>query len=250
MSKAKPVRLWEIDTLRGVAVILMALFHLFWNLQHFSLSQIDVLSGGWQIFARAIGSTFMGVLGVSLWLDAARRAQTRQQLWTRNLRRMIILLACASLVTIATVITTPTAFVRFGILHLAAVAVVLGTPFVQAPQWVSLVGGITVLLSTALIAQASPSTSWLIPFGVVPPGVSMVDYYPIVPWFGMSLLGIAFGKWFYPNGNRRFTLPQLNRVPFAPLLATLQFLGRHSLAVYLLHQPILYGLVLVVTLLI
>lgn len=69
----------------------------------------------------------------------------------------------------------------------------------------------------------------------------MSDYYPLVPWFGFALLGIWAGWRLYPGRTRRFTLPDLAHV--APIRA-LSFLGRHSLVIYLVHQPVLLALLI------
>lgn len=65
-------RLWELDALRGLAVVLMVVFHLTWDLQFLGLVAVDVFSRPWQIFARGIGSLFIFLLGVSLVLSSAR----------------------------------------------------------------------------------------------------------------------------------------------------------------------------------
>jgi uncharacterized membrane protein len=241
-------RLWEIDAARGLAVVLMAFFHLMWDLQFFGLSDVDVFSPGWQLFARSIGSTFIFLLGLSLTLDAARlTSPSLAIILKRNLRRGAQILFCAMLVTAATYFLIGSAFVRFGILHLAAFSILLGSFFVLRPGWLSVAAGVAVLaLSTVMPGLAASANSALfLPLGIAPPGLQMVDYYPLVPWFGMALLGIAAGKLVYPNGQRRFTLPDLGS---QPLICSLRFLGRHSLAVYLLHQPILIALVFLVSL--
>jgi uncharacterized membrane protein len=74
-------------------------------------------------------------------------------------------------------------------------------------------------------------------------GRYMVDYYPILPWFGIALLGVFVGHTLYPGGTPRFTLPDLSQR--APIRG-LTFLGRHSLLIYLVHQPILLGFLFVV----
>ena len=85
------------------------------------------------------------------------------------------------------------------------------------------------------------SFPWLIWLGIKQEGVYMVDYYPILPWFGLALLGIFVGYTLYPQGVRRFSLPNLASLP--PLRG-LRFLGRHSLLIYVIHQPILIGLLM------
>ena len=65
-----------------------------------------------------------------------------------------------------------------------------------------------------------------------------VDYFPLVPWFGVTLLGIAVGDWLYCGDKRRFRMPDLSR--YKPV-KMFQWAGQHSLVIYLLHQPIIAG---------
>jgi uncharacterized membrane protein len=79
---------------------------------------------------------------------------------------------------------------------------------------------------------------WLLWLGIRQMGRYMVDYYPLLPWFGVALLGVFFGLTLYPGGRPRFELADLS--PKFPLPA-LTFLGRNSLVIYLVHQPIILG---------
>jgi uncharacterized membrane protein len=72
----------------------------------------------------------------------------------------------------------------------------------------------------------------------------MVDWYPILPWFGVVLIAIFLGHAFYPAGKRRFEIPDWSRVP---VLRQIAFLGKHSLLIYLVHQPVLIGILYGVT---
>ena len=65
----RQTRLWEVDTLRGVAIVLMVFFHFVWDLSYFGLYQANVLVGPWQTFARFIATLFIFVMGVSLTLS-------------------------------------------------------------------------------------------------------------------------------------------------------------------------------------
>lgn len=75
----------------------------------------------------------------------------------------------------------------------------------------------------------------MLPFGVVPEGWMMPDYRPLLPWFGVVLIGLGFGDIVYGGGTRPGILPQKTPVVARPLLP----LGRNSLLIYLVHQPIL-----------
>ena len=235
-------RLWEIDTARGVAVLLMAYFHLMWDMQFFGLSNIDVFSVSWQRFARGIGSTFMFLMGLSFTLAANRRPMSALSLFSQHIKRGLQLLIAAAIVTIVTYFTVGDSYVRFGILHLAGVSIILAYPFVRAHSSFSLISGLSLILMWYWLDhlhRIGVTTTWLLPFGLAPPGMNMVDYYPLIPWFGAVLMGIAAGQFLYPHGQRRIDFPDMGQlIP----MRVLRWTGRHSLAIYLLHQPLLIAM--------
>ncbi|RIK33561.1 MAG: hypothetical protein DCC55_34725, partial [Chloroflexi bacterium] len=63
--------------------------------------------------------------------------------------------------------------------------------------------------------------------------------FPLIPWFGVVLLGVFLGNTFYGQQGRLVPLPDW---PAAPPARLLQFLGRHSLTIYLIHQPLLVAI--------
>ncbi|HMQ32639.1 MAG TPA: heparan-alpha-glucosaminide N-acetyltransferase [Chloroflexaceae bacterium] len=235
--KLRPsARFWEVDAARGVAVLGMVFFHFMWDLQFFGLSSVNVFSTPWQIFARSIGTTFTFLLGLSLWLIATRLSP--QTLRHYVIRRGVTILGLGLLISLGTRLFVGDAYVRFGILHLLGTMLVLSLPFVRAPLWLIFAMGIAMIVGGAFLTTLRAPFPWLTVFGVVEAGVEMVDYYPLLPWGGAALLGIACGRLAYPNGQRSVALPELD------VLATvraLRLLGRHSLLIYLLHQPILLG---------
>ena len=233
-------RLWEVDALRGLAVVAMAFFHFMWDLWFYRLTDQDVVGASWQLFARGIGTTFIFVLGLSATLDYNRMAAKGISPWSRTLRRGLMILGCGLLVSIGTYFFAGNEWVRFGILHHAGVAIILAYFFMRLPTLlVALIGLVCIALGTYFSGLPGPS-EWLLPFGLVPLGLGMVDYYPLLPWFGVALLGAAFGKSAYANGIRKFALPELGGS--APV-RFLRFLGRHSLVFYLVHQLILIALI-------
>ncbi len=236
-SRPQPTaRLWEVDATRGLAVVAMVFFHMMWDLQFTGLSSVNVFAAPWQIFARGIGTTFTFLLGLSLWLVATRLP--RRELWRSTVRRSITLIALALLITAGTSVFVGEAYVRFGILHLLGSMLVLSLPFVSAPLWLTLAVGLAMILVGTYFTTLTATFPWLIALGVAQAGVEMVDYYPLLPWGGAALLGVACGRLSYPGGRRRVTLPELSTVGPVRML---RFLGRHSLLVYVLHQPILLG---------
>ena len=109
-------------------------------------------------------------------------------------------------------------------------------------KWLTLAAGILIILAGIYIDSLRSDSFWLNWLGLKQPGRSMVDYYPVFPYFGIVLIGVFAGRLLYPAGVRRFALPDLSQV--RPVRG-LRFLGRHSLLIYLIHQPILIGLLFV-----
>lgn len=231
-------RFWEIDAVRGIAVILMVYFHLMWNLFYFNVTTISVFTFEWQAFARTIGSTFTFLLGLSL---AIRRERVIGELRS-YLGRGVFIFGWGMFVSAATFVALgANQFVIFGILHLQGIALILCYLFARFPAWMNvLAGGMVVAVGTAIYTTAAPYP-WLIPLGIQQEGRYMADYYPILPWLGPALFGVAAGKLFYVGGNRGFVLPAWGEVAF---VRALRFLGRHSLVIYLVHQVIIIGMMI------
>ncbi len=237
----KSARYWEIDTLRGIAIVEMVIFHFIWDLAYFGLYQGDPMSGPWQLFARNIAFTFILVMGLSLTLSysRAKRRAGPASLFPKFFWRGAQIFGLGLLVTVATYFFIGRGFVIFGILHLLGLSIILAYPFLGRSRWLSLAGGVLAIGAGIYLDRLVVAYPWLIWLGVKQGGIYMVDYYPLLPWFGVALLGIFLGDTLYPDGVRRFNLPDWSRI--APVRG-LRFLGRHSLLIYVIHQPILIGL--------
>ncbi len=236
-AAAARVRLWEIDMLRGIAVVLMVFYHLMWDLHFFGLFSGDINGLGWQSFARSIGSTFMLLMGASLTLADTRRPSGPQPYLLRGLK----IFACGLVITAVTSFAIPDSFVVFGILHLLGLSTILAYPFLRLPRWAALAAGLVCLGLGGWLNSLAVAEPWLLWLGVLQAGRAMADYYPLLPWFGVVLLGIFFGGTLYPGGARIFPLEDLGDTA---LVRGLRFLGRHSLPIYLVHQPILLGVLI------
>jgi uncharacterized membrane protein len=236
-------RLWEVDTVRGIAVVLMVFYHFVFDLAYFDVYAADMYRGPWQVFARSIGTTFIVVMGVSLTLRHNRlRLELGQgKLFRKYLARGATLVGWGMVITVVTYFVVGRGFVVFGILHLLGLSTVLAFPFLRS-RWSSLAGGLVVLGVGFYVNQLVSEGPWLIWLGVQEFGRFMVDWYPMFPWFGFALVGAFLGFTLWPGGRRRFGLPDLSQT--APVRG-LTFLGRHSLLIYLIHQPILFGILIV-----
>jgi uncharacterized membrane protein len=228
-------RFLEIDLLRTIAILLMIVYHLGYDLSYFYGFPWDVLSGGWLVLERATAILFLLLVGVSFAVSSDR--MERQGLdvrkrYRRTARRGIRILAAALLVTAATYWMDPATYVRFGILHLIALATFL-LPLVRPLKE----GNALLALAVFWIGRfvGAVRTPLLLPFGWTPPGFTTVDYFPVFPWLAAILLGVAIGSLLYGRG-----LPT-RHLPSTPAARRLAWPGCHSLALYLLHQPLLLG---------
>ena len=233
---ARP-RLWTLDALRGVLVVGTVVYHLLWDLSYFGLFPVDVAGGAWEVVARAGAGVFLSLVGVSMALAAARRRSAeRDRIWRR---RGLALWGWALTISLVTRWAVGERYVRFGILHLIGTALLLG-PWLWWQRRHGVALGLA-LVAAGLAARRIPSPSpWLIPLGLTPPGVEMVDYYPLLPWLGPVALGMSLGERLLgPSGAHAARAP-LGGHPLAPpgWLRPFCWLGRHALGVYLVHQPL------------
>lgn len=236
----KSPRLGRLDIARGFALIAMAIYHFGWDLEFFGyLTQGSASQGWWRIFARCIASSFLFLVGFSLVL-----AHSRTIRWRSFFTRFAQVVAAAAAISLLTWLFMPEGFIFFGILHQIALASLLGLFFVRMPVWAQV--SLTIPLAALIIAAPyfarseffdHPALWWV---GLSTTNPISNDYVPLFPWFGAVLLGIAAAKIMQATGL--LTLLQGGIKPLW-LERSLTFIGRHSLIFYLVHQPVLIGLV-------
>ena len=228
-----PPRYGVLDAARGVALLAMAVYHFSWDLAFQGYIGADVGGDlGWRIFARSIASTFLFLVGVSLVL-AVRRGFNR----SRFVRRLALVAVSAGAITVATYFIFPDSYIFFGILHHIAVASLLALPFIRLPIVIVAATALAVIAAPHLISAPIFDEGPLLWVGLGTTLPRSNDYVPIFPWFGVVLLGVLAARLAL---RRDWTVPQ-------PRPASKPFIwaGRHSLFIYLIHQPILFGLVAV-----
>ena len=229
-----------IDAIRGIAVLNMILFHLCYD--------VFAVFGVWEdffksfpavIWERLICFSFIVVSGVSL--NFSRRG------W----RRGLIVLLCGMAVTLATVVLTPDQAIWFGVLHFLGIAMILGSflrklPDILHPLW-SMIAFFILFMLTYGIPEGYiglfsfplihlPDTlyqyPWFSCFGFPSETFFSADYFPILPWIFLYFFGYELWRFIKQKELDRFFI---RRIP------VLDFIGRHSLIIYMVHQPILYG---------
>ena len=224
-----------IDAGRGTAIIAMIVYHGVWDLGYFDLTAIDAEGDQlWRWFAHIIAGTFLALVGVGLVLATRRGFRPG-----RYFRRLAIIVGAALLVSLGTYLVFPEDFVFFGILHSIATASVLALPFLRLQVWLTAAAAIAAIAAPQFLAHPyfnEPGWLWL---GLSTKAPSTVDYVPVLPWFGVTLGGIVAARlslawrderlwsWWQPKGTAGRALVQA---------------GRWSLIIYLVHQPILFGL--------
>lgn len=226
-------RIAAIDILRGIALLAMASYHFTWDLEFFGYTDPGLTAfGWWKLYARCIASTFLFLVGVSLYLAHGRKIR-----WNGFWRRFAMVAGAAIAISVVTRIATPDGFIFFGILHEIALASLLGLAFLRLPALLTLAAAALVVAAPVYLRFEALDHPFLWWIGLSTINPRSNDYVPLFPWFGAVLAGIAVAK-FASTSGLRARLASLAPGRWANPLV---FIGRHSLAFYLIHQPLLIG---------
>jgi uncharacterized membrane protein len=236
-NAGRRTRIWEIDFLRGLAIILMVGYHILFDLGEFNGVKrflgfsTDLSSAAWTAAQYLFAGLFVVLSGISSTMSRS------------NLRRGLKLLVLALAVTAVTWVFEPSSAVLFGILHCLALSILLyGAAFERkgpaaCAAWGAVILGLGALLPTMRQAAAI-SSDWLLPLGIYGPSFASYDYFPLLPWFGVFLAGAALGKRIYAPGR--------SLIPRPPGETFINTAGRHSLLIYLVHQPVIMAVLYLV----
>lgn len=226
-------RFQTIDVLRGIAIVAMVTYHALWDLAYYRLIEAGIgTSPAWVISQRSIVTAFLLLAGASLWLAHGRGIR-----WRGFWKRQALLVAAALGVTAVTWFQFGVDYLSyFGVLHAIALFSLLALPLLRAPVWAVLAVAALVLALPALVSHEmfnAKALSWIGFFTVTP---ETADLVPVFPWLGVVLLGMA--------GMRLAEgWPVLQWRSGALPVRALARLGRWSLVIYLVHQPVLFGII-------
>ncbi|MFP4135711.1 MAG: heparan-alpha-glucosaminide N-acetyltransferase [Candidatus Acetothermia bacterium] len=242
----------EIDLVRGLAIVGMVAYHVVFDLVLVDLVELSLSVRWFDFLGKTTAGTFFVVAGTSLYISYLRGRRVKDsgtELFGKYLLRGVKLLTWGFIISGLTYLFFPDAVIVFGALHFIGVSVFLGYLLLRftyglrriyrLTAWVGI--AVLIFVLSGPVKGLSVDYGYLLPLGSVPPGYQSLDYYPLLPWFGFVIGGLVLGDLFYPEGERASEVYEFKNRP-------VEFLGRNSLWIYFLHQPIiLLGLFLFFT---
>lgn len=226
-------RIWELDVLRGIGILGVIAVHLIYDTtEMFPLWRLEDPTAFY--FLQEWGSILFLVLsGICVTLG------------TKHIFRGLVVLSCGLLISAVTFAMYRLEFagedvlIYFGILHCLGMCMLLWAVFRFLPTWMLPVVGAGLIYAGFYIANNVVGQSMeLLALGVMPAGFVTADYFPLLPNLGYFLVGAALGRILYRNKQSLF--PRVNERN--PLVAAFGWIGRNSLWIYLVHQPIFIGI--------
>jgi uncharacterized membrane protein len=232
-------RIWELDAFRGLCVLGMVIVHFVYDLTDmFALVKWNYPD--WFEFVMLWGGVlFLLLSGICVTLGH------------HPIRRGLIVLGCGIAVSAVTVVLWKyfdfhkSIIIYFGVLHCLGCCMILWPLMKKLPFWALLPIGLALVLLGFYIDGIDAPMDWMVILGFRLRGFWSSDYFPLVQNLGFFLMGAGLGKLLYRS--KKSLLPKVNDRFF--LLRFLQFCGRHSLWIYMLHQPVLAGFCLLLTML-
>jgi uncharacterized membrane protein len=241
MPSSRLSRYDSLDALRGVAIVWMAIFHFCYDLNYFGwIQQKMLVDPVWTLQRTAIVSLFLFCAGLGQAV-----ATVQGQSWTRFWRRWAQVALCAVLVSVGSWWMFPKTYIHFGVLHGIAVMLILVRLTAHWGRALWALGAVAIAMQYVAVYVHNTSLEWGFLNGKFFNWIGLVafkpateDYVPVLPWLGVMWWGMAAGAWLL----RRGTQPEVVWFDKAPAPRALAALGRYSLSFYMVHQPVLMGL--------
>ncbi len=240
--KSTTLRFSRVDTLRGLAMVWMTVFHFCFDLNDFRYIKQDFYYDPlWTWQRNCIVGLFLFCAGLSQAV-ALQQAPSWQRFW----RRWAQVVACALLVTAASYWKFPGSYIFFGVLHGIAAMLIVARLTAHWGNWLWLAGGLAIaskFIATYGLSTLAPAgfdinfmnqTPWNV-LGWITRKPITEDYVPLAPWLGLVWWGMATGQWLLKHHAKWLAKP----IPKAA--KPVAWLGRWSLSYYMLHQPVMIG---------
>ena len=234
----KSGRIYFLDELRGLALIGMIVYHTAYDLRYLFGLRFDFYARGWNILQAAVCSTFIIIAGIS------------SRLCKNALKHGAIVLGAGILMSLGTYFFMPEEMIWFGVLHFLGVSIILYYAFPRsinkAAAFSMAIVSLLIFFATAGLSRGTilfgkisvPSwfyvTNVLAPLGLPAPDFSSADYFPLIPWFFLFLFGSFIGKYFKERNIPDFMMKKHS--------SFLSAIGSNTLIIYIVHQPVIYGL--------
>ena len=219
-------RFVELDFFRGLAIIGMVVFHYLFILMFIGAKDYKLYEGGFLLLARSVQFTFITLAGISMAISwNLKKSKTRQ------VKRGLKVLLCAALVSLGSYLILPDYFIRFGILHMIGTSIILLTPLVHK-KYIHLLIAPAIYLGSFFHTPMNTFESFWYATGI--DGWNKyytLDYFSLMPWAALVSLGIFLGHILYEKNLLSTKMPKA--------IAPINFLGRHSLLIYMIHPIIL-----------
>ncbi|SDW34918.1 heparan-alpha-glucosaminide N-acetyltransferase [Methanohalophilus halophilus] len=229
-------RFWEVDLLRGCAIVLMIIYHTFYDLDLLGNFSFAVNQGELWIIGRSSAVLFIYTAGIALSLSYSRyrlKHPENRNPWQKYVKRGIRLFLWGGLITAVSWFAFPSMSIIFGILHFLGISIIFAYPLIEKKHANLIIAGVVIAIGFYLKTIRVPN-DWFLWLGLHSTSFQTLDYFPLLPWFGLVLIGIATSNHLYPGYERRFSIPDMTELAPVRLLTAM---GKRSLAMYLLHQP-------------
>lgn len=227
-------RIPEIDFFRSLALALMILYHFIFDLDEWTDFPIDVDSLLWFSIGKTAALIFIFLSGVSSGLSK------------RPTRNGVQVLLWGLVITLITRIVLPDEYVRFGILHFLGTMMILYPLLKRLPDFALVLSTVLAIGLGFFLSSQVVNTVGFLPLGLTYPGFATMDYYPLFPYSGATFLGILFYRHYFKKRSLKEKYPSNSPSTPRSMLSSpvFQTISRHSLGIYLVHQPILLSLIL------
>ncbi|NLC68444.1 MAG: DUF1624 domain-containing protein [Clostridiaceae bacterium] len=224
-------RIWELDFLRGIALILMVYFHVVFDMKDIFGYNVDYSKGFNKFTGSAAGILFIVISGISCALSR------------NNFKRALRILGIAIGITVATHLYDAGLGIKFGILHFLGLSILLYHLLAKMNVYVLAAVGTVILLAGRFISSINIDHDYFFILGITSSKFISADYYPLIPWLGLFIYGIIIGKTFYRKKESIFGSPPGSVI--GSMVRIIIWLGRNTLVIYVIHQPVI---LLVITL--
>ena len=239
-TEKKPQRFIELDILRGFAILFMITLHLFWDLDYFGILPLNKNFYSLNIIVPVV---FFLLVGICQAVNNNKYRNQPNKIYLRTLQRGLWVLNLGILLTLLTTVVLPDKPIMFGVLHCIGCCIILSMPLLRFKTANVLIAAVIItagLFIGMFSTVENPNILQLAAgFHQSDVGAHTIDYFPILPWLGVCLLGIALGNILYHENRRRFPIPDLSKYKPTKIFT---WLGQHSLTIYMIHQPIIAGI--------